>query len=254
MTHVRDWNAASYARTAAPVEGFGHRLLDRLELRGDESVLDAGCGTGGVTEELLARVPEGRVIAVDGSPSMVERARERLGGARGCARGRPARARARRARGRRLSSATFHWIADHDRLFARLFAALKPGGRLLAQCGGAGNITTVVRGARRGAAESPFAEHFAGWRGPWNYAGPEETVARLERAGFVDAEAGLHDEPVQPEDPREYFETIMLGSHLERVPDQQRGPFVDRVLALLDEPVTVDYVRLTMSARRPGPA
>ena len=80
MTHTRDWNASSYARTAAPVEAFGHRLLDRLELAGDETVLDAGCGTGGVTELLLARVPEGRVIGVDGSPSMIERARERLGG------------------------------------------------------------------------------------------------------------------------------------------------------------------------------
>jgi trans-aconitate 2-methyltransferase len=153
-----------------------------------------------------------------------------------------------------FSSATFHWIADHDRLFARLFTALKPGGRLLAQCGGAGNIATVVEALEVVTTESPFAEHFAGWRGPWNYAGPGETVARLERAGFVEARAGLHDEPVLPEDPREYFETIMLGSHLERRPGEQRGPFVDRVLSELGEPVTVEYVRLTMSARRPEAA
>jgi trans-aconitate 2-methyltransferase len=251
MTHTRDWNAASYARTAAPVEAFGHRLLDRLELQGEESVLDAGCGTGGVTEELVARVPGGRVIGVDGSRSMVERARARLG----------TRADLRVSDLLDLeldepadvvfSSATFHWIADHDRLFARLFAALKPGGRLLAQCGGAGNIAAVVEALEVVTAESPFAEHFAGWRGPWNYAGPGETVARLERAGFVEARAGLHDEPVQPSDPREYFETIMLGSHLERLPDEQRDPFVDRVLSELGEPVTVEYVRLTMSARRP---
>jgi trans-aconitate 2-methyltransferase len=254
MTHTRDWNAASYARTAAPVEAFGHRLLDRLELRGEESVLDAGCGTGGVTEELLARVPDGRVIGVDGSRAMVERARERLG----------TRADLRVSDLLDLeldepvdvvfSSATFHWIADHDRLFARLFAALKPDGRLLAQCGGAGNIATVVEALGVVTAESPFTAHFAGWRGPWNYAGPEETVARLEHAGFVDPQAGLHDEPVQPEDPREYFETIMLGSHLERLPDAQRAPFVDRVLAALGEPVTVEYVRLTMSARQPAAA
>jgi trans-aconitate 2-methyltransferase len=254
MTHTRDWNAASYARTAAPVEAFGHRLLDRLELRGDESVLDAGCGTGSVTEELLARVPEGRVIGVDGSRSMIEGARERLG----------TRADLRASDLLDLeldepvdvvfSSATFHWIADHDRLFARLFAALKPGGRLLAQCGGAGNIAMVVEALDDVTAESPFAEHFAGWRGPWNYAGPVETVARLERAGFVEARAGLHDEPVQPDDPHEFFETIMLGSHLARLPDEQRAPFVDRVLSELGEPVIVGYVRLTMSAQRPEAA
>src|SRR2546430_14591118 len=144
MTHPRDWTAASYARTAAPVEAFGQRLRGRLELRGNETVLDAGCGTGGVTEQLLARVPNGRVIGVDGSRSMIDRARERLG------------TRAELRVGDLLeleleapvdvvfSSATFHWIADHDRLFGRLFAALKPGGRLLAQCGGAGNIATGV--------------------------------------------------------------------------------------------------------------
>ena len=79
MPHTRDWNAASYARTAAPVEAFGHRLLEGLRLRGDETVLDAGCGIGRVTEELIARVPRGRVIGVDGSPAMIGCARERLG-------------------------------------------------------------------------------------------------------------------------------------------------------------------------------
>ena len=250
MTHTRDWNAASYDRTAAPVEAFGHRLLDRLDLRGDEIVLDAGCGSGGVTDELLARVPDGRVIGVDGSRSMIERARERLGSRADLRVGDLLDLELDEPVDVVFSSATFHWIADHDRLFARLFGALKPGGRLLAQCGGAGNIATVVQALDAVTAESPFAEHFAGWRGPWNYAGPGETVARLERAGFVEARAGLHDEPVQPADPREYFETIMLGSHLERLPGEQRGPFVDRVLSELGEPVTVDYVRLTMSARR----
>jgi trans-aconitate 2-methyltransferase len=254
MTHTRDWNATSYARTAAPVEAFGHRLLDGLDLRGDETVLDAGCGTGGVTAELLARLPDGRVIGVDGSRSMIERARDRLG------------TRADLRVGDLLeldldepvdvvfSSAAFHWIADHDRLFARLFGALEPGGRVLAQCGGAGNIATVVAALDAVTAEPAFAEHFSGWPGPWNYAGAEETITRLERAGFVDAQAGLHDEAVQPEHPREYFETIMLGSHLERLPAELHDGFVDRVLAELDEPVTVEYVRLTMSARTPTAA
>ena len=251
MTHTRDWNAASYARTAAPVEAFGQKLLDRLELRGDETVLDAGCGTGGVTEELLARVPDGRVIGVDGSRSMIDRARERLGPRADLRVGDLLELELQEPVDVVFSSATFHWIADHDRLFARLFAVLEPGGRLLAQCGGAGNIAAVLAALDAVTAEPAFAEHFSGWPGPWNYAGPDETVARLERAGFVDAKAGLHDEPVRPQDPREYFETIMLGSHLERLPAELHDDFVDRVLAELEDPVTVEYVRLTMSARTP---
>jgi len=251
MAIARSWDGSSYDRLSSPMEALGREVVARLELRGDETVLDAGCGSGRVTEPLLERLPHGRVIGVDGSPSMIERARQRLG----------ERAELHVADLLDLeleepvdavfSSATFHWIADHDRLFERLFAALEPGGRLLAQCGGEGNIATVVAALHLATREPPFAPHFEGWPGPWNYAGPKDTVARLQRAGFVDASAGLHDEPVVPDDPREYFATIMLGSHLERLPGDLRGRFVDRVLAELGDPVTVDYVRLTMSARTP---
>src|SRR3954468_5786904 len=145
----RDWNAASYQRVSAPLEAMGREVLDRLELRGDERVLDAGCGTGRGTPGLVERLPRGHVVAVDGSPSMVEQARERLGpGGEGFAAGplEPGRDEAFHA-GRLgpgvevfaadlleleldepfdaiLSTATFHWIGDHDRLFDRLFAAL----------------------------------------------------------------------------------------------------------------------------------
>ena len=254
MTHARDWDARAYVRTAAPIEAWGQKLMDRLELRGDEIVLDAGCGTGGVTEELVARVPEGRVIGVDGSPSMIERARERLGDRADLLVADLLDLELDEPVDVVFSSATFHWIPEHDRLFARLLAALRPGGRLLAQCGGAGNIAAVRAALDVVATENPYAPHLAGWPGPWNFAGPEATVARLEHAGFVDAHAGLHDEPVQPGDPREFLATVILGAHLDRLPDDLRAPFVDRVLAELAEPLTVEYVRLTMSARTPTAA
>jgi trans-aconitate 2-methyltransferase len=249
MTHTRDWNAASYARTAAPVEAFGHRLLDRLELRGDESVLDAGCGTGSVTEELLARVPEGRVIGVDGSRSMIERARERLG----------TRADLRASDLLDLeldepvdvvfSTATFHWIADHDALFARLRAHLRPGGLLVAQCGGQGNIARVHAAAREVMAIDPYAPSFEGWLGPWNFAAPGETEERLRAAGFAQARAWLQERPVTPDDPHAYLTEINLGAHLERLPEELRPRFVeDLVERLGGPPVTIDYVRLNIDA------
>ena len=179
----RDWNAASYERVAAPLEAMGRDVLDRLTLRGDERVLDAGCGTGRVTAALVERLPRGEVIAVDGSPAMVEQARERLGG----------RAEVRvadlleleldRPVDAILSTATFHWIADHDRLFARLHGALKPGGRLVAQCGGEGNIAELAEAAARVGEREPA---LAGWEGPWHFASPSRhrgapAAARLGR-------------------------------------------------------------------------
>ena len=252
MTRPRDWDAESYARQAGGIEALGHALVDGLELRGDETVLDAGCGIGRVTRDLLDRLPRGRVVAVDGSPAMASRAREALGD--------DPRVAVLVSDLLELeldapvdvvfSSATFHWIDDHERLFARLHAAQRPGGRLLAQCGGAGNIAAVCAILDRVTTEPPFAEHLAGWGGPWNFATPDETVARLERAGFSDAQAGLHTEVVHAPDAREYLATMIVGSHLESLPPDLRDRFVAEVAAGLPDPLDLEYVRLTMRARR----
>ncbi len=251
---VREWDGAVYDRISAPMEALGRAVLDRLELHGGETVIDAGCGSGRVTEALLERLPRGRVIAVDASASMAQAARERLAGA-GIG---PERVEVREGDllelevdepvDAILSTATFHWIADHDALFRRLRAALAPGGRLVAQCGGEGNID-VLRGVAHAILErEPYAEHFRGWRAPWNYAGPEATRERLLRAGFSSAECWLQPAPQQPEHPREFLSSIVLGPHYQQLPENLREPFMDAVLAELGEPVVVDYIRLNLDA------
>jgi trans-aconitate 2-methyltransferase len=194
------------------------------------------------------------VIAVDASASMVRAARERLEGA-GIG--------SERVEIREgdllalevdepvdaiLSTATFHWIADHEALFRRLRAALAPGGQLMAQCGGEGNID-VLRGVAREILErEPYAEHFRDWRAPWNYAGPGVTRERLLRAGFSSVECWLAPAPQQPEHPREFLSSIVLGPHYQQLPEALREPFMDTVLAELGEPVVVDYIRLNIDA------
>src|SRR5436305_5163708 len=74
----RDWDGATYDRIADPMTRWGASVLERLPLHGDETVLDAGCGSGRVTEQLLERLPAGRVVAVDAAPSMLVEARRRL--------------------------------------------------------------------------------------------------------------------------------------------------------------------------------
>jgi trans-aconitate 2-methyltransferase len=242
----RDWNATSYEKVGAPMEAMGREVLDRLDLRGDERVLDAGCGTGRVTAALVERLPRGEVVAVDGSPAMVEQARERLGGDVDVRVADLLELELDPPVDAILSTATFHWIADHDRLFARLLDVLSPGGRLVAQCGGAGNVAAIDAAVRRVAPDL-----FAGWNGPWTFASPRETEARLHGLGWVDVWTWSFPVRVEPEDPREYLATVVLGSHLERLADDRREPFVDAVLAELDEPV-VEYVRLNILARRPS--
>jgi trans-aconitate 2-methyltransferase len=150
-----------------------------------------------------------------------------------------------------LSTATFHWIADHDALFARLRDNLKPGGRLVAQCGGAGNIAALKQAAELVAEREPYAPALAGWPGPWNFAGTQETAERLTRLGWVDVWTWFQHVRVEPDDPHEYLGTVALGEQLERLEEPLRDRFVDEVLAELEEPV-VEYVRLNILARRPS--
>jgi len=127
---VREWDGASYDRISGTMEALGLAVLERLELRGDETVLDAGCGSGRITQALIERLPRGRVIAVDESPSMIAAARERLGPEADLRVGDLLKLELEQPVDAILSTATFHWIADHDALFARLHDALRPGGML----------------------------------------------------------------------------------------------------------------------------
>ena len=245
---VREWDGASYDRISGTMEALGLGVLERLELRGDETVLDAGCGSGRITEALIQRLPRGRVIAIDESPSMIAAARERLGPDADLRVGDLLELDLPEPVDAILSTATFHWIADHERLFERLRAALVPAGRLVAQCGGETNIDILRGKANELLAHEPYAEHFVDWQAPWNYAGPDITHERLIAAGFSSAECWLAPAPREPEDPRAFLATIVLGPHVQQLPEALREPFMDDVLAALGEPVVVDYVRLNIDA------
>jgi trans-aconitate 2-methyltransferase len=248
MPEVRKWDGQTYDRISGPMQALGLAVLDRLALDGHETVLDAGCGSGRITEALIQRLPQGHVIAIDASASMVAAARERLGPDADIRQADLLELELQEPLDAILSTATFHWITDHERLFARLHAALRPGGRLLAQCGGEGNIDDLRGVAHAVLEREPYAAHFRDWQPPWHYAAPGATRGRLLAAGFSAAECWLQPAPQQPEHPREFLATIVLGPHVQKLPDELREPFMDDVLAALGEPVVVDYVRLNIDA------
>ena len=250
-TGPREWDAETYDAIADPQFEWGVEVLEGIELAGDETVLDAGAGSGRVTERLLERLPDGRVIALDGSKDMIEKARERLGDSVDYLVMDLAELELPEPVDLVFSTATFHWVLDHDNLFRRVHDALKLGGRLVAQCGGAGNVAGLAEAIAAAAADPQLAPHFQGMEAMWNFAGPEETEARLKAAGFDRIRCELTPKPVQPERPREYVAASGLGPHLAHLPDDLGDRFIDSVMSRLAEPVTLDYVRLNINARRP---
>ena len=253
----REWNSAAYHRLSGPQVSWGKKVLSRLRLRGDEVVLDAGCGTGRLTAELLEALPRGRVVGIDLSQNMLGSAREHLAEQFGS---RVTLVAAdflhlpfEHAFDGIVSTAAFHWVLDHDRLFDNLRRALVSGGWLEAQCGGAGNLTALRKRADALAATPKFAQFFAGFSEPWLYQNAEDAADALRRAGFVEVETSLEPALTVLENAQQYTEfvrNIIFRQHVQRIPTEElRVEFVAKLAEQAeadDPPFSLDYWRLNL--------
>jgi trans-aconitate 2-methyltransferase len=248
MTIAQRWDGAAYDRISAPLERNGLTVLDRLPLRGDETVLDAGCGSGRVTQALVKRLPRGHVIAIDRSPEMIGAAGRRLGESAELIIGDLAVL----DLGERhvdavFSTAVFHWLPDHEALFERLRVVLRPGGRLVAQCGGQGNTPELLAATFAVGASAPFAPYLAHWS-PWNFASPEATADRLRAIGFTEVRTALVQRPAPYDDLGDWLRTNALNAHLLRLPENLRERYLGEVQAALGPHPTTTYIRLDIDA------
>ncbi len=257
------WDAEAYDRVSTVQESWGRRLLEGFPCQGDEVVADAGCGSGRLTAELLLKFPKGRVYAIDRSVEMLEAAKRRLG-----------------SPGARLffihgdllnvhppepvdlifSNATFHWILDHTALFGNLYRWLRPGGQVLAQCGGKGNLDLTHEIAIEVSRAPELSSFFVEWKPPWNFSSPEVAGRRLGASGFIDVETELVTAPTQFADEDSFLEfvrTVPLLPFLSCIPSNELQHlflrrYLERLLARTGGQYLLDYVRLNLRARHPG--
>lgn len=251
-TGAREWDADTYDAISDPQLMWGLEALNRLRLRGDETVVDAGCGTGRVTAELVKRLPRGHAIAVDASTEMMSKARKRLGDRVDYVLADLLELKLPEPVDVVFSTATLHWILDHDRLFHQLRRVLRPGGRVVAQCGAKGSVANHTKAIVAVASRHEFGQHLSAMRGLWNFPTPEETEPILENAGFTDVRCWLQPKPLQPERPLEFISSMTLGPILEQLPDEKRQPFAEAVLEQSDQPLVIDYLRLNIEAVAAG--
>ena len=257
------WNAEVYERIGKPMRRWAQAVIDDLQLNGDETVLDAGCGSGSVTFDLLEKLPHGKIYAVDASQEMIDSLAKQLAD-RNETRVVPIRASLTDFElpeqvDRVFSNAVFHWIPDDDALFGCLLRAAKPGGRLRAQCGGYGNNANVLEAVAAVRQDERFARHLGDFTDSKKYRTPDEAKAALERAGWTDVRAELFAQPVPFDDPEEgalYVRTILLRDHVARLPEEEAIPYSQAVVAEAirrhDPPYTADYVRLNLWATKPA--
>lgn len=255
-----DWDAAAYHQVSDPQVTWGRAVLERLELRGDERVIDAGCGTGRLTRELAARLPNGSVIGLDGSRQMLEQARTYLAGCQPSVRFVQALLPDLPFAGWAdviFSTATFHWVRNHPALFANIHRALKRGGVLHAQCGGGQNLAQARAPADAVMRLPQFAKWFVDWQPIWEFADHRVTADRLLAAGFTDVSTGLEAAPVTFEDEaryRAFVSTVVFRLHLARLPEDLKSSFLDEIVVRLPTTAVrfkLDYWRLNLRARRP---
>jgi len=261
----REWNSSAYHRLSGPQVSWGKKVLSRLRLRGDEVVLDAGCGTGRLTAELLDALPGGRVVGVDLSQNMLGSAREHLVPQFGTRVSLVACDLLHLPFASNfdgiVSTAAFHWVLDHDRLFANLRQALVPAGWLEAQCGGGPNVMTLRKRANALGATAKYARFFTDFHEPWLFQNAEEAGQSLRRAGFVEVEASVEAAPTvldSAEQYNEFVRNIILRRHLDNIPSEElRAEFMAELTQRAagdDPPFSLDYWRLNLRGRAFGKA
>ena len=259
------WDATTYDCISDAQESWGHEILECRRWKGNEIVLDAGCGSGRLTKILSTKVPQGKVIAVDSDLAMIILAKENL------------------AKFSNIefikwiflnyllhekvdvvfSNAILHWILNHKKCLNAFGKFLNLDGELLIQCGGYGNLAKTLSIFNKVRRSKEFHNYFCNnkgddiWKQTWYFAKKEDTEKILQEIGFKNIQVFLEDRESKFHNKEEYFlfiKTIVLLPYLKYLPnDMLKDKFAKSVIQEIDTNAKelqwkLDFVRLNINA------
>jgi trans-aconitate methyltransferase/flavin reductase (DIM6/NTAB) family NADH-FMN oxidoreductase RutF len=260
---IYKWNARDYASNSSVQKTFGVELIEKMHLKGNESVLDIGCGDGKLSEMIAERIPDGHVIGIDNSPDMISYAKETYGKIRNL--------KFMQVDAQKMlfddtfdivfSNAALHWVKDHKALLAGVKKGLKPGGRIFFQMGGRGNVNDIIAAITETTSMPEWKGHFKDTGSPYNFYGPDEYRMLLKHAGLEPVRMELIPKDMKFDSKdglASWVRTTCLPYTL-LVPDENRDSFIDRIVGhyLLKNPADIDgtihikAVRLEIEAIKP---
>lgn len=240
------WDSQAYDRDFAFVAAYGAELLDWLKPQPGESIVDLGCGTGELTERIVAA--GARVIGLDADPSMIQAARVRLGDS----------AEVRLADAHDftvdqpvdgvVSNAALHWMPAQVEVLGCVSDALRLGGRFVAEMGGTGNVASITAAVDRACREAGLPER--DW--PWYFSSPGQYGAMLEDAGLEVRQLDFFDRPTKltGSDGLAKWLSTFAGRAIDKLPSEvmQRAEDLARPALWRDGAWWADYRRLRFRA------
>jgi len=230
------WNPEDYRNSSPAQKMWAEELVRKLELTGNERVLDIGCGDGSVTAAIAQNLPGGRAVGIDSSPDMIRFAGEHF----------PVtlypNLSYRRIPAESLdyreefdivfSNAALHWISDHRPVLAGIGRALVPGGRMLVQMGGRGNAAQVFTAIDELIENEPWVRYFSGFSFRYGFFDDSEYRPLIRAAGLRPVRADLIQRDMAYQS-REGFAGWIRTTWLPwmcRVPEHERPVFINALV------------------------
>jgi trans-aconitate 2-methyltransferase len=230
-----EFDPKKYHQSSSHQKDWGNRLIDELQLRGDEIILDLGCGEGTLTARLAALVPNGGVVGMDSSISMIEAAKElessnlkflcrdideldfNLGF------------------DVIFSNAALHWVRDHDRLLVNVHRALRPGGVARFNFAGDGNCSNFFAVVRELMSSPKYSRYFEEFIWPWYMPTIKEYQEKVGSSGLFDFQVWgeVADRSFSATELIGWIEQPSLVPLLEQISSDTKQEFRDDVVAMM---------------------